>query len=91
LCFANSALVSEGANKEAEQKRVQKEMANIRAKFASNTALNGYQKKKYVWKLVYMFMLGYDIDFGHMEVCPHGDRVLQNHLLIVFVPNSAST
>jgi AP-2 complex subunit alpha len=43
-------------------------MANIRAKFASNTALNGYQKKKYVWKLVYMFMLGYDIDFGHMEV-----------------------
>ena len=58
-----------GSNKEQEEARVKKEMANIRQKFASNTALNGYQKKKYVWKLVYMFMLGYDVDFGHMEVC----------------------
>ena len=57
-----------GSNKEQEEARVKKEMANIRQKFASNTALNGYQKKKYVWKLVYMFMLGYDVDFGHMEV-----------------------
>lgn len=23
---------------------------------------------RYVWKLVYMFMLGYEIDFGHMEM-----------------------
>jgi AP-2 complex subunit alpha len=43
-------------------------MANIRQKFTSSSALNGYQKKKYVWKLVYMFMLGYEIDFGHLEV-----------------------
>ena len=26
-----------------------------------------YHKKKYVWKLVYIFVLGYDVDCGHME------------------------
>lgn len=26
-----------------------------------------YHRKKYVWKLVYIFVLGYDVDFGHME------------------------
>ena len=25
-------------------------------------------ENRYVWKLVYMFMLGYEIDFGHMEM-----------------------
>jgi len=29
--------------------------------------INGYQKKKYVCKLLYMYILGWDIDFGHME------------------------
>lgn len=29
--------------------------------------LNGYQKKKYVCKLLYMYILGWDIDFGHLE------------------------
>ena len=23
--------------------------------------------QKYVWKILYMYMLGYEIDFGHME------------------------
>ena len=55
-------------NVEAEQKRVEKEMANIRQKFTGSSNLNAYQKKKYCWKLVYMFMLGYEVDFGHMEV-----------------------
>ena len=54
-------------NKEAETKRVEKEMAKIRQKFTSNKALEGYQKKKYVWKLLYMLTLGYDIDFGQSE------------------------
>jgi len=54
-------------NKEAETKRVEKEMAKIRQKFTSNKALEGYQKKKYVWKLLYMLTLGYDIDFGQNE------------------------
>jgi len=29
--------------------------------------LSGYDKKKYVWKLIYMHILGYDVDFGHDE------------------------
>jgi len=54
-------------NKETESKRVQKEMAKIREKFVGNRALEGYQKKKYLWKLLYMVILGYDVDFGHAE------------------------
>ena len=45
-----------------------KELANIRAKFTNSQSLSSYQKKKYVWKLVYIFMLGYDVNFGHAEV-----------------------
>lgn len=26
-----------------------------------------YDKKKYVWKLLYIYMLGYDITFGHKQ------------------------
>lgn len=52
--------------KEQEQKRVDKEMANIRAKFTSKS-LDSYGKKKYTWKLLYMYMLGYEIEIGHME------------------------
>ena len=26
--------------------------------------MNQYDRKKYVWKLVYVNMLGYDVDFG---------------------------
>jgi len=56
------------ASKEAEERRVEKELAKIRAKFSSANAsnLSGYDKKKYVWKLLYCFMLGYEIDFGHI-------------------------
>lgn len=54
-------------NKEAESKRVEKEMAKIRQKFTKDQALDGYQKKKYVWKLLYMMTLGYDVDFGQHE------------------------
>ena len=53
-------------------------MANIRKKFTatgkqlgedgSNQSLSTYQRKKYVWKLVYIHILGYDVDFGHAEV-----------------------
>jgi AP-2 complex subunit alpha len=57
---------------------VEKELANIRKKFnpsgskvgedGSNPSLSSYQRKKYVWKLVYIHILGYDVDFGHAEV-----------------------
>ncbi|XP_054706198.1 AP-2 complex subunit alpha-2-like [Uloborus diversus] len=54
-------------SKEAEIKRINKELANIRSKFKGDKALDGYQKKKYVCKLLFIFLLGHDIDFGHME------------------------
>lgn len=104
-------------SKEAELKRINKELANIRSKFKGNLfqlayfksffsifkanlffniffvvlmlhffkilffklfkllilchlgdrTLDGYQKKKYVCKLLFIFLLGHDIDFGHME------------------------
>ncbi|KAJ9075432.1 hypothetical protein DSO57_1036205 [Entomophthora muscae] len=52
--------------REMEEKRINKEMANIRVKF-KDPNLNGYHKKKYVCKLLYMYILGWDIDFGHAE------------------------
>lgn len=55
-------------SKEEERMRVDKELANIRLKFSTNQAQNAYQKKKYVWKMCYIYMLGYEVDFGHMEI-----------------------
>lgn len=64
-------------SKEEESNRVERELAKIRRKFAaglkgaadtSNTSLSSYQRKKYVWKLVYIHVLGYEVDFGHAEV-----------------------
>ena len=54
-------------NPEQEKKRVEKEMAHIRQKFTTEANMNGYNRKKYVWKILYMYMLGYEVDFGHME------------------------
>jgi len=54
-------------SKEEETRRVDKELANIRKKFLGSS-LSSYQRKKYVWKLVYIHVLGYDVDFGHSEV-----------------------
>ncbi|XP_040495620.1 AP-2 complex subunit alpha-2 isoform X1 [Ursus maritimus] len=34
---------------------------------SGDKALDGYSKKKYVCKLLFIFLLGHDIDFGHME------------------------
>lgn len=48
---------------EEERTRVDKELGNIRLKFSQN--LTAYHKRKYVWKLCYIHMLGYDVDFGH--------------------------
>ncbi|KAJ2780517.1 hypothetical protein H4R18_003419 [Coemansia javaensis] len=51
---------------EEEERRVNKELANIRLKF-KEPGLNGYNRKKYVCKLIYMSLLGYDVQFGHRE------------------------
>jgi AP-2 complex subunit alpha len=52
--------------RELEEKRINKELANIRQKFRDG-GLNGYQKKKYVCKLLYIYILGWNVDFGHLE------------------------
>jgi AP-2 complex subunit alpha len=54
-------------SREGERERVEVELAKIRAKFKETKEMNGYDRKKYICKLLYMFMLGYEIDFGHME------------------------
>lgn len=54
-------------SKDEERMRIDKELANIRAKFANSSNLSSYQKKKYVWKMCYIHVLGYEIDFGHLE------------------------
>ncbi|KAJ2518398.1 hypothetical protein H4217_003358 [Coemansia sp. RSA 1939] len=51
---------------EEEERRVNKELANIRTKF-KEPGLSGYNRKKYVCKLIYMSLLGYDVNFGHRE------------------------
>lgn len=61
------SIFKKGKSKEAEIKRINKELANIRSKFKGDKTLDGYQKKKYVCKLLFIFLLGHDIDFGHME------------------------
>lgn len=50
-----------------ENKRINLEINNIQQKFNSN--LNSYQKKKYVCKLMYIYLLGYTdmVDFGIKE------------------------
>ena len=54
-------------NKEAETKRVEEEKQKIRQNFAGKKNLTGYDRKKYIWKLVYIKILNYDVDFGFKE------------------------
>ncbi|PBP19428.1 ap-2 complex subunit alpha, partial [Diplocarpon rosae] len=58
--------------RELEEKRINKELANIRLvashhRNCFNGNLNGYHKKKYVCKLLYIYILGWNVDFGHLE------------------------
>ena len=52
--------------RELEEKRINKELANIRQKFKDGN-LNGYHRKKYICKLLYIYILGWNVDFGHLE------------------------
>lgn len=54
-------------SKEEERGRVNKELANIRKNFASSH-MNGYNRKKYVAKLLYIHLLGYQFDFGFPQM-----------------------
>ncbi|KAH8670199.1 Adaptor protein-like protein complex AP-2 [Tricladium varicosporioides] len=54
--------------RELEEKRINKELANIRYVITfDNGSLSGYHKKKYVCKLLYIYILGWNVDFGHLE------------------------
>ncbi|PVU99339.1 hypothetical protein BB560_004334 [Smittium megazygosporum] len=52
---------------EEEQRRVNKELANIRTHF-KDKKLSGYNRKKYVSKLIFMTLAGYNIDFDQKIV-----------------------
>jgi AP-2 complex subunit alpha len=39
-------------------------MAKVREKFLKG-GLSPHERKKYIWKLIYAHILGYDVDFGH--------------------------
>ncbi|QWU86570.1 hypothetical protein CA3LBN_000788 [Candidozyma haemuli] len=49
---------------EEEHKRINLEISNVRSKFSQN--LNSYQKKKYICKLMYIYLMGYtdEVQFG---------------------------
>jgi len=59
--------IRNATSKEEERSRVDKELGNIRQKFSTSAQLSSYHKKKYVWKMCYIYMLGYEVDFGHLE------------------------
>jgi AP-2 complex subunit alpha len=59
--------IRECKDKESETKRVENEMAKIRERFTTEKGLNAYQRKKYIWKLLYIHILGYEVDFGYQE------------------------
>lgn len=53
---------------EEERERVDKELAKIRAAFDKPVAdLKGYAQRKYMWKMMYIYILGYTVDFGHRQ------------------------
>ncbi len=53
-------------NSQEENQNVEQELAKIRKYFADR-GLSPYNKKKCVWKLVYIGVMGYDVDIGHAE------------------------
>lgn len=59
--------IRECKDKQSETKRVELELAHIRERFTTEKGLNAYQRKKYVWKLLYIHILGYEVDFGFTQ------------------------
>lgn len=77
------------SSEDAVKTLVAKELAKIRAKFASGK-LKGYDLKKYVWKIIYCYMLGLPVDFGHMEAVqlismPRFSEKLAGHVAITLM------
>ena len=59
--------IRECKDKESENKCVETELAKIRQRFTTEKGLSAYHRKKYVWKLLYIHILGYEVDFGFQE------------------------
>jgi len=59
--------VRDATTVEKEKKTVDNELANIRKNFIEDPKMKGYQKKKYVAKIIYIYMLGYDINVGFLQ------------------------
>ncbi|ODV62370.1 Apl3p, partial [Ascoidea rubescens DSM 1968] len=49
-----------------QDRRINSELVNIQKQFAAGH-LTGYQRKKYVCKLLYIYLMGHKINFGYME------------------------
>ncbi|KNC78944.1 hypothetical protein SARC_08642 [Sphaeroforma arctica JP610] len=87
--------IRECKSKEGEKARVNKELANIRKNFKgegksilkTDKQLDGYQKKKYVSKLVYIYLLGYPVDFGYIEAVSliSSSKYSEKHVGYLFV------
>ena len=60
--FASGGNISGGSSK-----HVPRQLSFAQAAMAHLSLLAEYDKKKYVWKLLYIFMLGYDVEFGHKQ------------------------
>ena len=55
-------------NREQERARVAKEVQKIRENFSNNTKkISQTDKKKYMYKLLYTQVLGYEVDFGYEQ------------------------
>lgn len=58
--------IRECRSREEETKRINKELANIRVRFTEPN-LSAYHHKKYMCKLLYIHLLGYQVDFGLVQ------------------------
>ena len=58
--------VHNAKSKDEETKLVNRELAKIRQYYKEEKNPDWYQRRKYVTKLLYIHLLGYTLDFGHM-------------------------
>ncbi|ODV85235.1 hypothetical protein CANARDRAFT_28513 [[Candida] arabinofermentans NRRL YB-2248] len=52
---------------EQEDKRIQSELTHIQKQFQTNQKLSGYHRKKYICKLLFVYLMGHDLHFGFQE------------------------
>ena len=47
---------------------IDKEVKKIRQKFLTKKSMSGYDRKKYIWKLLFAYLNGYEVNFGYKEI-----------------------